>query len=224
MIRRRVAGLALAAALTAGCGYNPIQRLDERAAAAKNQIEVQLQRRADLVPNLVETVRGVAQQELAVFSTVAQARAALAGAVQRGDPGEMADANEQLTGALGRLLAVVEAYPQLRSDQSFIRLQDELAGTENRIAVARGDYNEAVREYNAYIRQFPQVVTAKVINAEPREYFEVTAPSAREAPRVAFPPPAPPGGPGAGAPPAAGTAAPAAGAVDTAAPAAPAGP
>ncbi|HEY7530026.1 MAG TPA: LemA family protein [Gemmatimonadota bacterium] len=199
MTRSRLAGLALVAALTAGCGYNPIQRLDERAAAAKNQIEVQLQRRADLVPNLVETVRGAAQQELAVFSTVAQARAALAGAVQRGDPSEMADADQQLTGALGRLLAVVEAYPQLRSDQSFIRLQDELAGTENRIAVARGDYNEAVREYNAYIRQFPQVITAKVVNAEPREYFEVTTPGAREAPRVAFPPPAAPEAPGAGA-------------------------
>jgi LemA protein len=199
MTRSRLAGLALVAALTAGCGYNPIQRLDERAASAKNQIEVQLQRRADLVPNLVETVRGAAQQELAVFSTVAQARAALAGAVQRGDPSEMADADQQLTGALGRLLAVVEAYPQLRSDQSFIRLQDELAGTENRIAVARGDYNEAVREYNAYIRQFPQVITAKVVNAEPREYFEVTTPGAREAPRVAFPPPAAPEAPGAGA-------------------------
>jgi LemA protein len=191
MTGRRLVALAFAAVL-AGCGYNPIQRLDERAAAAQNQIEVQLQRRADLVPNLVETVRGAAQQELAVFSTVAQARAALAGAVQRGDPGEMADANEQLTGALGRLLVVVEAYPQLRSDQSFIRLQDELAGTENRIAVSRGDYNEAVREYNAYIRQFPQVITAKVVNAEPREYFEVTTPGAREAPQVAFPPPAPP--------------------------------
>jgi LemA protein len=185
MIRRRVAGLALAAALTAGCGYNPIQRLDERAAAAKNQIEVQLQRRADLVPNLVETVRGVAQQELAVFSTVAQARAALAGAVQRGDPGEMADANEQLTGALGRLLAVVEAYPQLRSDQSFLRLQDELAGTENRIAVARGDYNEAVREYNAYIRQFPQALTARFSGAERKEPYQPPA-NADQTPQVDF--------------------------------------
>jgi LemA protein len=137
----------------------------------------------------------------------------------------MADANEQLTGALGRLLAVVEAYPQLRSDQSFIRLQDELAGTENRIAVARGDYNEAVREYNAYIRQFPQVVTAKVINAGPREYFEVTTPGAREAPRVAFPPPAAPGDAGAAPPAGAGAPSTGAGAGDTTAvPALPAGP
>lgn len=185
MIRRRVAGLALAAALTAGCGYNPIQRLDERAAAAKNQIEVQLQRRADLVPNLVETVRGVAQQELAVFSTVAQARAALAGAVQRGDPSEMADANEQLTGALGRLLAVVEAYPQLRSDQSFIRLQDELAGTENRIATERMRYNEAVQAYNTTRSKFPSNLTAKVFDFEAYPYFEAP-PEATKVPTVDF--------------------------------------
>jgi LemA protein len=209
MIRRRVAGLALAAALTAGCGYNPIQRLDERAAAAKNQIEVQLQRRADLVPNLVETVRGVAQQELAVFSTVAQARAALAGAVQGGDPSEMADANEQLTGALGRLLAVVEAYPQLRSDQSFIRLQDELAGTENRIAVARQVYNDTVLTFNNAIQTFPGVVLAGPFGFSKREFFD-TDETESEAPRVDFgtsaaaapaapaAPPAPPADPGTG--------------------------
>lgn len=175
---------------TLGCGYNTIQTLDEQAAASKNQIEVQLQRRADLVPNLVATVKGYAQQERTIFTEVARARAGLAGAIQTGDPAQMANANDQLSGALGRLLAIAEAYPQLKSDQNFIRLQDELAGTENRIAVSRSDYNEAARQYNTYIRRFPQLVTAKVINADPRSYFEVTRAEAREAPTVDFSEPA----------------------------------
>ncbi len=169
-----------------GCGYNTIQSMDETAAAAKQQIEVQLQRRADLVPNLVETVKGYAAQEERIFTEVAQARAGLAGAVQGGNVGEMATANEAMTGALGRLLAIVENYPQLKSDQNFLRLQDELTGTENRIAVARTDYNNAVRDYNAYIRRFPAVLTAKVTGAGAREYFEVTNPASREAPKVKF--------------------------------------
>jgi LemA protein len=98
----------------------------------------------------------------------------------------MANANAQLTAGLGRLLAVAEAYPQLKADQSFLRLQDELTGTENRIAVARGDYNQAAEQYNAYIRQFPQVVTAKVIGSKSKAYFDVTTPGAREAPKVDF--------------------------------------
>ena len=181
--------IVLGSLLPAGCGYNTIQQMDEQAAAARNQIEVQLQRRADLVPNLVETVKGYAQQERTIFTEVARARAGLTGAIRTGDAEAMANANAELTGALGRLIALVEAYPQLKSDQNFIRLQDELAGTENRIAVARSDYNETVRQYNAYIRQFPQLVTAKVIDAEPRPYFEVTSPAAREAPKVEFPRP-----------------------------------
>src|SRR5437762_8534255 len=136
-----------------GCGYNQIQKKDEQAAQAKQQISVQLQRRADLVPNLVNTVKGYAQHEEAVFTQVAQARAGLAGAIQTGDPTQMATANAQLSGALGRLIAVAEAYPQLKADQSFLRLQDELAGAENRIATSRSDYNEAVNVYNAYIRR-----------------------------------------------------------------------
>jgi len=178
-----IAALALG---TAGCGYNTIQTLDEQANAGKQQIEVQLQRRADLIGNLVETVKGQAQQELAVFTQVTQARAGLTGAVQKGDPVEMANANDQLTGALGRLIVTVEAYPTIKSDQAFLRLQDELSGTENRIATARQDYNQAVQQYNAYIRRFPTVVTAKVVGAKPREYFEVTNPGAREAPKVDF--------------------------------------
>ncbi|PYO08105.1 MAG: LemA family protein [Gemmatimonadetes bacterium] len=168
-----------------GCGYNQIQKKDEQAAQAKQQISVQLQRRADLVPNLVNTVKGYAQHEEAVFTQVAQARAGLAGAIQTGDPTQMATANAQLTGALGRLIAVAEAYPQLKADQTFLRLQDELAGTENRIATARQDYNQAVNDYNAYIRQFPQTITAKVTGAKPRTYYEA-APGSETAPTVDF--------------------------------------
>jgi LemA protein len=168
-----------------GCGYNQIQQKDEQAANAKQQISVQLQRRADLVPNLVNTVKGYAQHEEAVFTQVAKARAGLTGAIQGGDPAQMATANAALTGALGRLIAVAEAYPQLKADQSFLRLQDELAGTENRIATARTDYNTSVNDYNAYIRQFPQAITAKVTGAKPRTYYEA-APGSETAPTVDF--------------------------------------
>jgi LemA protein len=183
---RRFLAYLLFPALLTGCGYNRIQTLDEQVNVGKQQIEVQLQRRADLVPNLVNTVKGLAQQELTVFTQVTQARAGLTGALQRGDPAEMANANEQLTTALRGLYVAVEAYPQIKSDQAFLRLQDELAGTENRIATARTDYNGAVQQYNTYIRRFPIVITAKVIGAKPREYFEVTNPGAREAPNVDF--------------------------------------
>ncbi|HEU6452559.1 MAG TPA: LemA family protein [Gemmatimonadaceae bacterium] len=176
--------------LLAGCGYNTIQTLDEQSSAAKSQIEVQLQRRADLIPNLVNTVKGYAQHEEEVFTQVAQARAGLLNAVRGGDPQQMADANAGLTAGLGRLLAISEAYPQLKADQSFLRLQDELTGTENRIAVARNDYNQAAQQYNTYIRRFPQTLTAKVIGAKPKNYFEVTNPANREAPTVDFSKPA----------------------------------
>lgn len=172
--------------LASGCGYNQIQRMDETAASAKQQIEVQLQRRADLIPNLVSTVKGYAAHEEAVFTQVAAARAGLQSAVQSGNVDQMANANAQLTGALGRLMVVAEAYPQLKADQNFLRLQDELAGTENRIAVSRTDYNEAVRRYNTYIREFPTNLTAKVTGAKQREYFEVTSAESREAPKVDF--------------------------------------
>src|SRR6266404_821542 len=185
MNRRTVLALAPLLLFAGGCGYNQIQRLDENAQQAKQQISVQLQRRADLVPNLVNTVKGYAQHEEAVFTQVAQARAGLAGEVQTGDPQQMATANARLTGALGRLLAIAEAYPQLKADQGFLRLQDELAGTENRIATSRNDYNEAVKDYNAYIRQFPQTLTAKVTGAKPRTYYEAAA-GAETAPTVDF--------------------------------------
>ncbi len=190
--------LALPFAL-AGCGYNRIQSLDETANAARSQIEVQLQRRADLIPNLVATVKGYAAHEEQVFSEVAQARAGLLGAVQSHDPQQMADANAAATGALGRLLAISEAYPQLKADQGFLRLQDELTGTENRVAVARGDYNQAAKDYNTLIRTFPTALTAKVTGAKAKPYFEVTTGANREVPTVDFskpasttaPPPAP---------------------------------
>lgn len=184
-MRFRAVVLASVVALS-GCGYNTIQSHDERVNNAKQDISVQLQRRADLIPNLVEVVKGQAKQELEVFTQVTQARAGLLGAVQNGDPREMADANEQMTTAIRGLMVAVEAYPQLKSDQAFLRLQDELTGTENRVAVARTDYNGAVQTYNSYIRRFPAVVTAKVIGARAREYFEVTNPGAREAPKVDF--------------------------------------
>jgi LemA protein len=192
-MKRRLLALVVPFALS-GCGYNRIQTLDEQAAQAKQQIEVQLQRRADLVPNLVNTVKGYAAHEEAVFTQVANARAGLAGAIRSGDPGQQAAADAQLTGALGRLLAISEAYPQLKADQTFLRLQDELSGTENRIAVSRSDYNAAVNAYNAYIRTFPQKITASVTGAKPRVYYDAPA-SSDAAPTVDFSKPAAPPAP-----------------------------
>jgi len=171
--------------LFAGCGYNRIQTLDEQVNAYKSQIEVQLQRRADLVPNLVEVVKGFATQEREIFDAVTSARAGLSGAVQGGNLAEMAAANGTLTSALNRLIAIAEDNPEIKSNENFRMLQDQLEGTENRIAVARQDYNSAVREYNAYIRAFPQVLTAKATGASAREYFEADA-AAQTAPKVDF--------------------------------------
>lgn len=168
---RRVwlAGMLL---VVSGCGYNRIQTLDEQVTAFKSQIEVQLQRRSDLIPNLVATVRGVAEQEQEVFTAVAEARTRLGGAIQSGDIEAMARENQGLSSALSRLLVVSERYPELRSSEAFRTLQDQLEGTENRIATARQDYNQAVQAYNGYIRRFPSVLTAKAIGAKPRVYYE----------------------------------------------------
>ena len=178
--------LLLAAAPLSGCGYNTIQTYDEQINAAQGQIETQLKRRADLVPNLVETVKGFAAQESEVLTNVTRARAGLVGALERpggADAGELAAADAQLTRSIN---LVVEAYPELRSNENFLRLQDELTGTENRIATARSDYNESVRQYNAYIRRFPQTITARVTGAKARPYFQVADASEREAPKVKF--------------------------------------
>ena len=200
-MRTRWMVMALPLAL-AGCGYNRIQTMDEQANAARSQIEVQLQRRADLIPNLVSTVKGYAAHEDEIFTKVAEARAALIGAIGTHDPEQMAAANAQTTSALGRLLAISENYPQLKADQSFIRLQDELTGTENRIAVARSDYNQSAQQYNAFIRQFPTVLTAKVIGAKAKPYFETLTAGAQSVPTVDFTKPgAPPPAPAPAAPP-----------------------
>jgi LemA protein len=176
--------------LLASCGYNSIQRLDEQANSAQGQIEVQLQRRVNLIPNLVNTVKGYATHEQETLDEITRARAGLVAALQGRDPTAMANADAQLTGALSRLNVNVEAYPNLKADQLFIRLQDELAGTENRIATARTDYNQAVQQYNAYIRQFPAVLTAKVTGAKERKYFTADASAQQGPPTVDFSKPA----------------------------------
>lgn len=185
-ITRVVPALALLS-LLAGCGYNKIQSLDEQVSSAGSQIKVQLQRRADLIPNLVETVKGFAKQETTIFTEVADARSRLSGAVQGGNLQEMAAANQAMNAPLGRLLAIVENYPDLKSNENFRQLQDQLEGTENRISVARQDYNQAAREFNTYIRTFPYNLTAKVFGeSTPKEYFELTNASAAEVPKVQF--------------------------------------
>ncbi len=163
---------------------NEMVRKQEQVNAAWSQVDVVLQRRADLIPNLVETVKGYAAQEQKVFGDIANARAALLAAR---NPQEKIAANGQLDGALGRLLAIVENYPQLRSNENFLRLQDELAGTENRIAVERRRYNETVQDYNTYISLFPNNLVAGFAGfSRNNAYFKAEAAS-RQAPRVQFP-------------------------------------
>jgi len=186
MLRRSRYAVPLLALLLAGCGYNRIQTLDEQVNGFESQIKVQLQRRADLIPNLVETVRGYAQHEERVFTEVTEARSRVGSAIQSGDLTQMAAANQGLTGALSRLIAVSENYPQLKANENFKALQDQLEGTENRISTARGDYNTAVQTYNSYIRTFPQAITAKITGKKARAYFDLTTPGAAEAPRVDF--------------------------------------
>lgn len=182
--RAMAVALLLAASQSGGCGYNEIQRRDESVNAALGQIKVQLQRRFDLIPNLEAVVKRVAAQESTVFLGVAEARSRLGSALQSGSPPQMAEANAQLSGALGRLIAIAEAYPELKSNQNFLEFQSQLEGTENRISVARQDYNDKVRDFNTYIRTFPVNLTAKVTGAgKSREYYE-SAREAEQAPKV----------------------------------------
>ena len=186
--------LVPAIALLNGCGYNRIQELEERVNQTQGNVESELMRRNDLIPNLVATVDEAAEFEQETFTQVAQARAGLessrqqlASAVQgEATPAQLSQAAQSVGENLRLFLNVaVEAYPQLNATQNFQRLQDELAETENRINVARRDYNESVQVYNSYIRQFPQVITAKVTGAERREPFEAPA-GAQDAPQVQF--------------------------------------
>lgn len=156
---------------------------DEAVKAEWSQVDIQLQRRADLIPNLVETVKGFTKEENSVFSEIADARAGLLSAH---DPKQKIDANGRLDSAFGRLLALTENYPQLRSSEQFMRLQDELSGTENRISVARRRYNETLRDYNTSVRQFPASILAGMLGFHPNEaYFEASQ-SARTVPTVKF--------------------------------------
>src|ERR1700730_9176680 len=162
---------------------NPMAIKRESVNAAWSQVDVVLQRRADLIPNLVETVKGYAMQEQAVYGEIARARSALLGA---STPADKIAANGQLDSALGRLLVIVENYPQLKSNENFMRLQDELAGTENRIAVERRRYNEVVQDYNTFIAVFPNSLVASLSGFARNDAYFKTDEGARQAPKVKF--------------------------------------
>jgi len=161
---------------------NTLVTKNEAVKAAWSQVDIVLQRRADLIPNLVETVKAYAKQEQTVFGDIAKARSALLSA---GNPQEKIAANQQLDGALGRLLVVVENYPQLKSNESFLKLQDELAGTENRLATSRRDYTLAAQDYNTTRSRFPMVLFAGALGFQPQPYFQAD-PGAQQVPKVDF--------------------------------------
>jgi LemA protein len=192
MTRSLAAVLALVL-LTSGCGYNRIQELDEQTEQMRGNIDAELQRRNDLIPNLVATVDEVASFEQETQTGVAQARSGLSQAQQQmsqalsdGDAGAVGAADAEVQRNLDLFINVaVEAYPTLRANENFMRLQDELTETENRISVSRRDYNQVVTTYNTYIRRFPQVITAKIIGADRKEQFEADE-GARQAPTVEF--------------------------------------
>jgi LemA protein len=162
---------------------NTLVQKNEAVKAAWSQVDIVLQRRADLIPNLVETVKGFAQQEQTVFGDIAKARSQLLSA---GSPQEKIAANGQLDGALGRLLVVVENYPQLRSNENFLRLQDELTGTENRISVERKRYNDVLQDYNTYIQSFPNNIFAGWAGFKPNEAYFAASEGSKAVPKVNF--------------------------------------
>lgn len=163
---------------------NQMVTLDEQVKSNWAQVDVVLQRRADLIPNLVNTVKGFAAHEETVYADIANARAALLSAKT---PSDKIAANGQLDGALGRLLAISENYPQLKSNENFLRLQDELAGTENRIAVERKRYNDSIQAYNTYIRQFPNSIFAGWAGFQPNNAYFQASETSRAVPKVEFP-------------------------------------
>lgn len=177
-----VLAVLLVLAMGAVSSYNNLVGLNETVDNNWSQVENNLQRRADLIPNLVSTVKGFASQEKTILNNIADARSRLVGAQ---GVNEKAAANEQLSSSLSRLLVVVENYPNLKSDANFRQLMDELAGTENRLAVARKDYNDSVKVYNAKIKTFPNVIFAGMMGFSSRDYFKA-APSANDVPNVEF--------------------------------------
>ena len=181
-----VAVLALLVSGAYVSSRNQMVTKNEAVKSAWAQVDVVLQRRADLIPNLVETVKGFAAQEQTVFHDIAAARSALLGAQT---PADKIAANGQLDGALGRLLLIVENYPQLKSNENFLRLQDELAGTENRIAVERKRYNDTLQDYNTFVGLFPNSLFAGWAGFQRNNAYFVASESSREAPKVEFPAP-----------------------------------
>ena len=182
--RTLLAAVALAALTLPGCSYNTFVGQEEGIKSAMSEIDNQLQRRNDLIPNLVETTKGFAQHEESVYKDIADSRSKLLAAQS---PEEKFAAANQQTSALGRLLAVVENYPQLKANEQFNRLMDELSGTENRIAVERMRYNERVQEYNTARRRFPANMTASIFGFKEHPFFEAPA-EARQVPKVNFKP------------------------------------
>ena len=164
---------------------NSLVSLNEEVRMQESQVETTLQRRSDLIPNLVATVKGYATHEESVYTEIAEARSKLAGSIDSGDITEISEASNELDSALGRLLAISENYPELQASEQFIALQDELAGTENRINVARQYYNEKVAEYNKKVQSFPSYVIANICGFEPAQYFEASEES-HTAPVVEF--------------------------------------
>jgi len=167
---------------------NTLVTKNEAVKAAWSQVDIALQRRADLIPNLVETVKGIAKQEQTVFGDIAKARSALLSA---GSPSDKIAANNQLDGAIGRLLVIVENYPELKSNENFLRLQDELAGTENRISVERKRYNDTLQDYNTYVQQFPNSIFAGWSGFKPNDAYFKAAEGSRAVPKVNFGTPTP---------------------------------
>ena len=180
-------GLLVLGVCMAGCSYvsskNTMVQKDQAVKSMWSEVDVQLERRADLIPNLVETVKGFTKEESTVFGDIANARA---GMLNAQGPAAKIAANGQLDGALGRLLLLTENYPQLRSSEQFMRLQDELAGTENRIGVARKRYNDSIQDYNTYILQFPNSIWAGMAGFKENDAYFKASDSARTVPGVKF--------------------------------------